>query len=158
MKAIINSQLIDFTLPAFANGEFTSISSEDMKGKWAVLFFYPNDFCFVCPTEIADMASIHDDLKELGIEVYAICPDSHYAHEAWHRTSPSLSNVKFPMLSDCTAKVARSLGVVSPETGIIRSTFLINPEGRFKLAEYHENGVGRDAGELLRKVKLILHK
>lgn len=158
MKAIINSQLTDFSLPAFADGEFITVNSEDMKGQWSVLFFYPNDFCFVCPTEIADMASIHGDLQELGVEIYAICPDSHYAHEAWHRTSPSVNKVKFHMLSDCTAKVARSLGVVSPDTGIIRSTFLINPEGKIKLAEYHENGVGRDANELLRKVKLILNK
>lgn len=156
MKAIINSQLTDFSLPAYHNGNFVTIGSEDLKRHWSVLFFYPNDFCFVCPTELADMADIYADLQQLGVEVYGISPDSHYAHKAWHNASPSVNRIQFPMLSDRTGKVGKTLGVISPEAGIIRSTFLINPQGRIKLAEYHESGVGRDAGELLRKVKLIV--
>lgn len=156
MKAIINSQLTGFNLPAYHNGNFVTISSEEFKGRWSILFFYPNDFCFVCPTELADMVTIYDELQELNVEVYGISPDSHYAHKAWHDASPSVNKICFPMLSDGTGKVGKSLGAISPEAGIIRSTFLINPEGKIKLAEYHENGIGRDAGELLRKVKLIV--
>ncbi|NDV81255.1 redoxin domain-containing protein [Bacteroides sp. 51] len=156
MKAIINSQITDFSLPAYYNEGFVTIGSEDLKGHWSILFFYPNDFCFVCPTELADMADIYNDLSQIGVEVYGISPDSHYAHKAWHDASPSVNKIQFPMLSDRTGKVGKSLGVISPESGIIRSTFLMNPEGRIELAEYHESGVGRDSGELLRKVSLIV--
>lgn len=157
MKTIINSLIEDFNLPAFHNGDFLTISSDRLKGKWNILFFYPNDFCFVCPTELADMANIYNDLQLLDVEVYAICSDSHHAHKAWHRSSPSVGQIQFPMLSDPTCKIGKTLGVVSA-ADIIRSTFLINPEGRIKLAEYHESGVGRNAKELLRKVKLVVEK
>lgn len=156
MRAIINSQITGFNLPAYHNGDFIEVNSEALKGKWYILFFYPNDFCFVCPTELADMADIYNDLQQLGVDVYGISPDSHYAHKAWHNASPSVNKIQFPILSDRTGKVGKSLGVISPEAGIIRSTFVINPEGKIKLAEYHESGIGRDASELLRKVKLIV--
>lgn len=155
MKAMINSKLTDFSLPAYHNGDFITVHSDDLKGRWFILFFYPNDFCFVCPTELADMADIYYDLKALGVEIYGICPDSEYAHKAWHEASPSVNRIQFPILSDRIGKVGNTLGVVCPEVGIIRSTFLIDPEGTIKLAEYHENGVGRDANELLRKVRMI---
>jgi len=156
MRAIINSEITDFSLPTYHNGDFITVSSEDLKKHWSILFFYPNDFCFVCPTELADMASIYDELQQLGVEVYGISPDSHYAHKAWHKASPSVNKIQFPMISDRTGKVGKTLGVISPDAGIIRSTFLINTEGKIKLAEYHESGIGRDASELLRKVKLIV--
>jgi len=156
MKAIINSKLADFSLPAYHNDNFLTISSDEVKSHWSILFFYPNDFCFVCPTELADMASIYEELQQLGVEVYGVCLDSDCAHRAWHNSSPSVSKIQFPMLSDGTGKVGKSLGVVTPDAGVIRSTFLVNPEGHIKLAEYHEMGIGRDAGELLRKVKLIV--
>lgn len=157
MKAIINSQMTDFCLTAYYNGDFITINSDELKNRWYILFFYPNDFCFVCPTELADLASIHDELKKSGVDIYCISPDSHYAHKAWHNSSPSVNKIQFPVLSDCTGKVCKSLGLIDSELNIIRSTFLINPEGKVKLAEYYENGIGRDSGELLRKVKLIVN-
>lgn len=156
MKAIINTQLADFSLPAYHNGSFVTICSEQLKGHWSILFFYPNDFCFVCPTELADMADEYDRLKQMGVSIYGICPDSPYAHKAWHEASPRVNKIQFPMLSDRTGRIGKSLGVISLDLAIIRSTFLMNPEGKIKLAEYHESGVGRDAEELIRKVKLII--
>ena len=152
MKTIINSEIPAFSLPAYHDGEFITVETEDLKGHWSILFFYLNDFCFVCPTELADMADIYDDLQELNVEVYGISCDSHFAHKAWHESSPSINKIKFPMLSDRSGKFAKELGVVSSE-GIIRSTFLIDPEGKIKIAEYHERGIGRDASELLRKTR-----
>lgn len=156
MKSIIDSTIQEFSLNAYHNGKFITVTSDDMIGRWTILFFYLNDFCFVCPTELADMADIYDELQEMGTEVYGISPDSHYAHKAWHDSSPSINKIKFPMLSDRTGKLAKDLHTLSPESGIIRSTFLISPEGKVKLAEYHERGIGRDAAELLRKVKEIV--
>lgn len=157
MKTIINSQIEAFNLPAFHNGNFLTINSDSLKGKWHILFFYPNDFCFVCPTELADMADIYTELQKLGVEVYAVCPDSEHAHKAWHGSSPSVGKIRFPMLSDRTGRIAKLLGAVSSEE-VIRSTFLVDPNGKVKLAEYHESGIGRSAKELLRKVKLLVNK
>lgn len=156
MKAIIDSRIASFELPAYHQGNFITISSEQLKGSWFILFFYPNDFSYVCPTELADMANLYLEFQTLGVEVYALSPDSCYAHKAWHETSPSVNKVQYPMVSDCMGRVARSLGMDKPEEGIIRSTFLVDPEGKVKLAEYYASSIGRDAEELLRKVKLVV--
>lgn len=156
MKSIINSDIPDFDLPAYHNGEFITVNSDDLKGHWSILFFYLNDFCFVCPTELSDMADIYEELQQLGVEIYGISADSHFAHKAWHDSSPSINKIRFPMLSDRVGKLAKILGSACPETGIVRSTFLISPEGKIKTADYHERGVGRDASELMRKVKVAI--
>lgn len=156
MKTILNSTILDFSLNAYYQGEFATVSSDDMKGQWSILFFYLNDFCFVCPTELADMADIYDELRTIGVEVYGISADSHFAHKAWHESSPSINKITFPMLSDRTGKLAKELHATSAEGNIVRSTFLISPEGKVKYAEYHERGIGRDATELLRKVKEVV--
>lgn len=158
MKSIINSTIQDFSLTAYHQGEFTTITADNLKGQWSILFFYLNDFCFVCPTELADMADVYNDLQAIGVEVYGISADSHFAHKAWHESSPSISKIAFPMLSDRIGKLAKELHAISAEGDIVRSSFLISPEGKVKYAEYHERGVGRDATELLRKVKeVVLH-
>ncbi len=84
MEPIINSQLPEFKVQAFHNGEFKTISSEDVKGKWAIFFFYPADFTFVCPTELVDVAEKYEQFKAMGVEVYSVSTDSHFVHKAWH--------------------------------------------------------------------------
>ncbi len=154
MSTLINSTLPDFTLQAFHNGEFVEISSEDLKGQWSILFFYPADFTFVCPTELGDMADKHAALKEIGAEIYSVSCDTHFTHKAWHDTSDTVGRIEYPMLADPTGKLARAFGVYIEEEGMAyRGTFLIDPEGKVKLAEVQDNGIGRNADELFRKVQ-----
>lgn len=154
MKTIINTQLPEFNAQAFVNGEFQSISDKDLLGKWSILFFYPADFTFVCPTELEDMAESYEEFKKLGAEVYSVSTDTHFSHKAWHDSSEAIGKVEFPMLADPTGKLSRELGVYIEEEGLAyRATFAINPEGQIKIVEMHDNGIGRNAAELLRKVK-----
>ena len=96
MTPIINSLLPEFNVQAFHNGSFTTVSSNDVKGKWAVFFFYPADFTFVCPTELVDLAEQYDKLKSLGVEVYSVSTDSHFVHKAWHDASESIRKINYP--------------------------------------------------------------
>ncbi len=154
MKTIINTKLPEFSLPAFVNGEFKTISNEDLKGKWAVLFFYPADFTFVCPTELVDMADNYDKFKELGAEVYSVSTDTQFTHKAWHDASESIRKVKFPMLADKTGFLSESLGVLNTDDFLAyRGTVVVNPEGEVKIFEINDNGIGRNADELLRKLE-----
>ncbi|MBH48115.1 MAG: peroxiredoxin [Halobacteriovorax sp.] len=154
MNTLINSQLPEFKSQAFVNGDFKTITHNELKGKWSVLFFYPADFTFVCPTELGDMADHYNTFKEMGVEIYSVSTDTHFTHKAWHDTSETIKKITYPMLADPTGHLARSFGVYIEEEGMAyRGTFLINPEGQIKLAEVNDNGIGRNADELLRKVK-----
>lgn len=154
MKNLINSELPDFRLQAYHNGSFKTVTNNDLKGKWSVLFFYPADFTFVCPTELEDMAEHYEEFKKLGAEVYSISTDTHFVHKAWHDHSPSIKKINYPMLADPTGHLTRALGVHIEEEGIsYRGTFLLSPEGKIKIAEIHDNGIGRNASELLRKLQ-----
>mgnify|MGYP003169104580 CR=1 FL=1 len=92
MEPIINSQIPEFKVQAFHNGEFKTVTNKDIEGKWAIFFFYPADFTFVCPTELVDMAEKYDRFKEMDVEVYSVSTDSHFVHKAWHSQN-HLSNV-----------------------------------------------------------------
>ena len=152
--SLINTTIKPFSATAYQNGKFIPVSDETLKGKWSVIVFYPADFTFVCPTELEDLAENYDAFKKLGVEVYSVSTDSHFAHKAWHDTSPAIGKVKYPMIGDPTATLARNFDVLIEEEGMaLRGTFVINPEGQIKLCEIHDNGIGRDASELLRKVK-----
>jgi peroxiredoxin (alkyl hydroperoxide reductase subunit C) len=152
--SIINSQITDFKLQAYHNDEFKTVSHEDLRGKWSVLFFYPADFTFVCPTELSDMADSYLEFQKIGVEVYSVSTDTHFSHKAWHDASDTIKKIKYPMLADPTGHLTRSFGVHIEEAGMAyRGTFLINPEGQVKLAEINDNGIGRNADELMRKVK-----
>ena len=154
MTPIINSQLPEFKVKAFHNGEFKTISSEDVKGKWAIFFFYPADFTFVCPTELVDLAEKYEHLKSLGVEVYSVSTDSHFVHKAWHDASESIRKIGYPMLADPTGVISRGFGVMIEEDGMAyRGTFVVNPEGKIKIAEIQDNSIGRNADELVRKVE-----
>ena len=154
MESIINSQLPEFKVQAYQNGSFKTVSSNDVFGKWAIFFFYPADFTFVCPTELVDMADKYDRFSEMGVEIYSVSTDSHFVHKAWHDASESIRKIKYPMLADPTGVLSRAFGVMIEEDGMAyRGTFVVNPEGKIKIAEIHDNGIGRNSDELLRKVE-----
>lgn len=154
METLVNKTLPTFKGQAFHNGEFVAVSSDDLVGKWSVLFFYPADFTFVCPTELGDLADNYAAFQELGVEIYSVSTDTHFTHKAWHDTSETIGKITYPMLADPTGTLTRAFGVHIEEEGLaLRGTFLIDPDGRIKLAEVNDNGIGRNVDELLRKVK-----
>lgn len=152
--SLINSSVKPFKATAFHNGKFVDVSDASFKGKWSVVMFYPADFTFVCPTELEDLADNYAEFQKLGVEVYGVSTDSHFAHKAWHDTSDAIKKVNYPLIGDPTGTLTRNFDVMIEEDGMaLRGTFVINPEGQIKLCEIHDNGIGRDASELMRKVK-----
>ena len=115
MEPILNSQLPEFSVQAFQNGAFKTVTNNELKGKWAILFFYPADFTFVCPTELVDMAEKYDQFKAMGVEIYSVSTDSHFVHKAWHDASESIRKIQYPMLADPTGALCRALGVYIEE-------------------------------------------
>jgi peroxiredoxin len=152
--SLINTQIKPFKATAYHNGKFVEVSNETVAGKWSVFVFYPADFTFVCPTELEDLADQYAEFQKLGVEVYAVSTDTHFSHKAWHDTSPAIGKVNYPMIGDPTQTLARNFEVLIEEEGMaLRGTFVVNPEGYIKVMEVHDNGIGRVASELLRKVK-----
>lgn len=98
----IGQKLPEFTLDAYHNGEFVQFSNKCLEGKWSVLFFYPADFTFVCPTELEDLADSYETFKELGVEIYGVSRDTHFVHKAWHDASPAIGKIQYPLLGDPT--------------------------------------------------------
>ncbi|NDG84684.1 MAG: peroxiredoxin [Proteobacteria bacterium] len=154
MNTIINTKITDFKAQAYHEGAFKTVTRNDLLGKWSIFFFYPADFTFVCPTELGDMADRYAEFKKLGVEVYSVSTDTHFSHKAWHDASETIKKIQFPMLADPTGHLSRAFGVHIEEEGLAyRGTFVVNPEGQIKIVEIHDNGIGRNADELLRKVQ-----
>jgi peroxiredoxin len=154
MNTIINTNVGDFKVQAFHNGQFKTVTRADLKGKWSIFFFYPADFTFVCPTELGDMADKYDQLRSIGVEVYSVSTDTHFVHKAWWDASETIKKIKFPMLADPTGALSRAFGVYIEEEGLAyRGSFVVDPEGKIKVVEIHDNGIGRNAEELVRKVQ-----
>ncbi|MGF0098393.1 alkyl hydroperoxide reductase subunit C [Prevotella sp. SGI.027] len=153
METIINAQVPEFKVQAFQKGEFKTVSNEDIQGKWAIFFFYPADFTFVCPTELVDLAGKYEELKKMGVEVFSVSCDTHFVHKAWYDTSDSIKKINYTMLADPLAVLAKGFGVYKADEGVAyRGTFLVDPEGKIKIAEIQDNSIGRNADELVRKV------
>ena len=154
MFTLINSKVPDFKAQAYQNNAFRTVTLNDLKGKWSIFFFYPADFTFVCPTELGDMADKYPEFQKMGVEVYSVSTDTHFSHKAWHDTSETIKKITYPMLADPTGALSRALGVYIEEEGLAyRGTFVMDPEGKIKIIEMHDNGIGRNAEELLRKVQ-----
>jgi peroxiredoxin (alkyl hydroperoxide reductase subunit C) len=152
--SLINTEVKPFKAMAYHNGKFVPVTNEDLKGKWSVFVFYPADFTFVCPTELGDLADNYAEFKKLGVEIYGVSTDTHFTHKAWHDTSDTIAKVQYPLVADPTLALSRNFEVLIEEEGLAyRGTFVINPEGHIKIIEVHDNGIGRDAKELLRKVQ-----
>jgi len=138
-----------FTMEAFHGDEFTSVSLDDYKGKWLVLFFYPLDFTFVCPTEIKALSQAYDEFKKRGADVVGCSVDSKHTHKAW--ANDGLGKIRFPLMSDLNHRVSRDYGVLDEDLGhSLRGTFIIDPDGIVRWQVVHDTDIGRNIDEVLR--------
>lgn len=152
--ALINTKIKPFQAQAFKNGEFIEVSDADTAGKWSVFFFYPADFTFVCPTELGDVADKYEELQSRGVEVYSVSTDTHFTHKAWHDSSDTIGKIQYTMIGDPTGEITRNFEVMREDQGLAdRGTFIVDPEGVIQALEITAEGIGRDAEDLLRKVK-----
>ncbi|MBI2102963.1 redoxin domain-containing protein [Candidatus Woesearchaeota archaeon] len=153
-KLVIGSPAPLFEAKAYHNGKIVDVKLKEYKGKWVVLFFYPADFTFICPTELGELAENYEDLKKLKVELLSVSTDTVYTHAAWATHSPMVAKVKFPMLADPAAQICTDYGTIIPQEGIsLRGTFIIDPDGVLKAFEIHDNSIGRSTEELVRKIK-----
>jgi peroxiredoxin (alkyl hydroperoxide reductase subunit C) len=152
--SVINTEIKPFKATAYHNGEFIEVSDADLKGKWSVVVFYPADFTFVCPTELEDLAINYDAFQKLGVNIYSVSTDTHFSHKAWHDTSDAIGKIQYPMIGDPTGTITNNFEVMRPGVGLAdRGTFIIDPQGVIQAIEITAEGIGRDALEVLRKVK-----
>ncbi len=152
--ALINTQIKPFKATAFKQGEFVDVSSDDLKGKWSVFFFYPADFTFVCPTELGDVADHYEEFQKRGVEIYSVSTDTHFTHKAWHDASETIGKIQYTMIGDPTGEITRNFDVMRENQGLAdRGTFIVDPDGIIQAMEITAEGIGRDAEDLLRKVK-----
>jgi peroxiredoxin (alkyl hydroperoxide reductase subunit C) len=161
MTAQVGKPAPDFETSAHIDGGFKDIKLSDYRGRWVVLFFYPGDFTFVCPTELAAAALRYDEIKGLGAEILAMSTDSRFTHKIWQEEELSKmveGGVPFPMLSDQTGAIGKLFGVYDEESGVdIRGTFLVDPDGVVQASEIVSPLVGRDISELIRTITAFQH-
>lgn len=156
--SLISTEIKPFKATAFHNGEIIDVSDEDLRGGWSVVFFYPADFTFVCPTELGDLADHYKELQDLGVDVYSVSTDTHFVHKAWHATSETIGKITYPMIGDPTGTITNNFENMRPDEGVAdRGTFVIDPDGIVQFVEITPEGVGRNATELLRKVKAAIY-
>ncbi|MBT4576735.1 redoxin domain-containing protein [Candidatus Woesearchaeota archaeon] len=143
-----------FTAEALVGNDTKKVSLSDYKGKWVVLFFYPADFTFICPTELGDLADKYEEFKALNTEILSVSTDTAFVHKAWKDNSETIKKINFPMIADPTGRMCRNYGTYIRDEGLsLRGTFVIDPEGNLKAYELHDNSIGRSTNELLRKIK-----
>lgn len=154
LPSLINARLPEWNFDVYHEGKFKEVNLADYAGKWLVLFFYPADFTFVCPTELVQMAELYPEFQKAGAEVVSVSTDTKFVHKAWHDSSPSIAKVQFPMLADPTGKLCKCLGTYIPHEGVsLRGSFIVDPDGVIQAYEIHANNIGRSAEELLRKLQ-----
>lgn len=154
MAQSINTEIKPFNATAYKEGKFVDISEADLKGKWSVVFFYPADFTFVCPTELGDVADHYDELQKMGVEVFSVSTDTHFTHKAWHDSSETIAKIRYYMVGDQTGTITNNFGVMREGQGLAdRATFVIDPQGVIQAMEVTAEGIGRDASDLVRKIK-----
>ena len=152
--SVINTRIKPFTASAYKQGKFVDVSDADIAGKWAIFFFYPADFTFVCPTELGDLADHYADLQKLGVEVFSVSTDTHFTHKAWHDSSDTIGKIDYAMIGDPTQTISRNFDILRENEGLAnRGTFIVDPQGVIQALEITAEGIGRDAKDLLRKVK-----
>lgn len=150
----VNTLAPDFQEDAFINNTIKKISLKDYRGKWVILFFYPADFTFVCPTELGELAKNYDAFRKENAEIISVSVDTAFVHKAWHDNSETIRQIRFPMLADPARRVCKAYGTLIEEEGLaLRATFLIDPQGIIKAFEFHDNSIGRSVDELLRKLQ-----
>ncbi len=152
--SLIGKEVEDFKVQAFVKDEFKEVTKKDILGAWSVFFFYPADFTFVCPTELADLEDKYEEFKKIGCEIYAVSCDTHFVHKAWHDVSDTIKKLQYPMLADPTGTLARDFQVMIEADGMAeRGSFIVNPEGKIVAYEVTAGNVGRNAEELFRRVQ-----
>ncbi|MGO2083927.1 alkyl hydroperoxide reductase subunit C [Vagococcus sp.] len=152
--SLIGKEVVEFQAEAYRQGKFITISSEDFKGQWSIVCFYPADFTFVCPTELEDLQEQYPTLKDLGVEVYSCSTDTHFTHKAWHDSSEAINKIQYTMVGDPSHHISRSFEVLDEESGLAqRGTFIIDPDGIIQMVEINADGIGRDASALIDKIR-----
>jgi peroxiredoxin (alkyl hydroperoxide reductase subunit C) len=138
-----------------ADNQFGTITSEDHKkeGKWAVIFFYPKDFTFVCPTELVEFNNKHAKFAELNAELYGVSTDTQEVHLAWKSNDPRLTKLAYPMIEDTSKSLSKKLGILQPSTVAYRATFIIDPEGVIQWVNCNNDATGRNVVEVLRALE-----
>ena len=157
---MVRQEMPEFEMDAYdaKTGHYITVSNKDYKDKWAVVCFYPADFTFVCPTEIAAMNAHYDDFQELGVEILAVSVDSKFSHKRFAETEPILKGLKLTMGADSNQEVSRAFGVLVEEEGVaLRGRFLFNPDGVCVAQEVQADSVGRNVNEFLRQVQAWQH-
>ena len=153
MSIRVGQNAPEFTLQGVVGDKFKDVCLDEFKGKWVVLFFYPLDFTFICPTEITEFAKRDSEFKQLNAQVLGASTDSVYSHKAWLK---ELGNLNYPLLSDITKEASRKYGVLLEEKGIaLRGTFIIDPEGKLRYQLVHDLGIGRSIEEILRVLRAL---
>ena len=154
MSHLIRKPLEEFSVFGYCQGDSRRYTQDDLLGHWSVLFFYPADFTFVCPTELKDLGEHHDAFLAEDCQIFSVSEDTHFVHKAWADASETIRALPYVMLADPAGVLARQFGVLLEEEGqALRATFLLNPQGEVVLYEIHDLGIGRSAAELLRKVQ-----
>lgn len=159
-STLVLREMPDFKMDAYdaATGHFIQVSSEDYKGTWTVVCFYPADFTFVCPTEIAAMNAKLDEINAMGVEVLAVSTDTKFSHKRFVETEPILKNLKMKIAADPTGEISRKFGVwIATEGVALRGRFIINPDGVIVAEETVAPSVGRNVNELIRQLEAWQH-
>jgi alkyl hydroperoxide reductase subunit AhpC len=133
-----------------ANKEFQTLTQDSYPGKWLVVFFWPMDFTFVCPTEIAEFGKKNAEFKERDAQVLGASVDTHFVHLAWRNNHADLKNLPFPMLADTKRELSTTLGILHKDGIPLRATFIVDPEGIIRFASVNDLSVGRNVDEVLR--------
>jgi peroxiredoxin len=150
----INDTVPDIETDAYYEGEIQKLKMSDYRGRWLVLIFYPADFTFVCPTELEQMADLYQEFRRNDAEVFSVSRDTAWVHKAWHDTSPAIKKITYPMLADTSGRLCREFGTYIEEDGLsLRASFIVDPDGHIKSIEMHDNSIGRNAKEILRKLE-----
>ncbi len=150
----IGEKAPEFNVKAYEKGKFTTVKLSDYKGKWCVLFFYPRDFTFICPTELTGFATRKTEFKALNCEVIAASTDSEHSHKAWFERD--LKDIQYPVIADTNHQISRSYGVLNEENGESeRGTFIIDPKGIIRYMVVSDSGVGRSVSETLRVLQAL---
>lgn len=151
----------DFEAMAYTPDGYRTLKLSDYRGRWVVLFFYPGDYTFVCPTELTDLATRYEELRSLNVEVLAVSTDSHHVHRAWQEAELSRmvdGGLPFPMLSDAGGKIGTLYGVYDEDGGVdMRGRFVVDPDGVLKAMEVVASAVGRNSSELIRQIMALQH-
>lgn len=152
--SLIGTRIPDLTLEAYHKDEIKKINIRSFDGRWLVLFFYPADFTFICPTELGALADLYKEFGKNNAEVLSVSTDTVYAHKAWHDTSDSIKKITFPMIADPSGALCKALRTYLPAEGIsLRATVIVDPDEIIRAYEAHDNSIGRNVDEVLRKVQ-----